>query len=119
MASLTPATVHSRPRRVVARSRTTLVRVQRLTTIAELESSPKYLLAKQINRLLDEQGLGQLAAAKRLGIPQPKVSAIRNLKLHGISVGRLITALVALDQRVTIHIGPRDTSAQDMVSVAF
>jgi hypothetical protein len=41
-------------------------------------SPPKYRLAFQINRLLEEQQLSQLAAAERLGISQSKVSAIRN-----------------------------------------
>jgi predicted XRE-type DNA-binding protein len=71
-------------------------------------SSPKHLLASQINRLLDQQQLGQLAAAERLGISQSKVSAIRNYKLHGISLGSLMEVLVALDQLVTIVVRSRE-----------
>lgn len=82
-------------------------------------SSPKHRLASQINRLLDEQQLSQLAAAERLGISQSKVSAIRNYKLHGISLGRLMEALVALDQRVTIVVSPRAPHPKEPISVVL
>jgi predicted XRE-type DNA-binding protein len=78
--------------------------------------SPKYKLASQINCLLDEKRLSQLAAAERLGISQSKVSAIRNYKLQGISLGRLMEVLVALDQVVTIVVRSR-TSAGELISV--
>jgi predicted XRE-type DNA-binding protein len=77
------------------------------------------LLASEVNRLLDEHKLSQLAAAERLGISQPKVSAIRNYKLHGISLGRLMQALVALDQRVTIVVGPRTATPTEGISVVL
>jgi predicted XRE-type DNA-binding protein len=80
-------------------------------------SSPKYLLATQINRLLDAQQMSQIVAAQRLGISQSKVSAIRNYKLHGISLERLLQALVALDQRVAIVVKPRGAAAAGAVSV--
>jgi predicted XRE-type DNA-binding protein len=80
-------------------------------------ASPKHLLASQVNRLLGEQKLSQLAAAERLGISQSKVSAIRNYKLHGISLGRLMQALVALDQRVTIVVRPWAAPPKESISV--
>ena len=82
-------------------------------------SSPKYSLATQINRLLDAQQMSQIAAAERLGISQSKVSAIRNYKLHGISLERLLQALVALDQRVAIVVKPRGAAAAEAVSVVI
>ncbi len=82
-------------------------------------ASPKHRLAFQINRLLDEQRLSQLVAAERLGISQSKVSAIRNYKLHGISLGRLMEALVALDQRVTIVVRPRAAPYKEAISVVL
>lgn len=82
-------------------------------------SSPKHLLASQVNRLLDERKLSQLAAAECLSISQSKVSAIRNYKLHGISLGRLMQALVALDQRVTIVVRPRAATPKESVSVVL
>ncbi len=90
-----------------------------LTSSDEHSDSPKYLLASEVNRLLDEHKLSQLAAAERLGISQPKVSAIRNYKLHGISLGRLMQALVALDQRVTIVVGPRTATPTEGISVVL
>ena len=44
------------------------------------------------------------AAAEKLGINQPKVSALANYKLDGFSVERLMTFLTALDQDVEIVI---------------
>lgn len=82
-------------------------------------ASPKHRLASQINRLLDQQHLSQLAAAERLGISQSKISAIRNYKLHGISLGRLMEALVALDQRVTIVVRPRAAHSHEPISVVL
>jgi predicted XRE-type DNA-binding protein len=52
---------------------------------------------------MDAQRLTQ-AAAGRLGLNQPKVSALRNYKLEGFSVERLMTLLNALDQDVEIVI---------------
>jgi predicted XRE-type DNA-binding protein len=82
-------------------------------------SSPKHRLASKVNHLLDEQRLSQLAAAERLGIPQSKVSAIRNYKLHGISLERLMDALIALDQRVTIVVRPRAAQPKEHISVVL
>jgi predicted XRE-type DNA-binding protein len=82
-------------------------------------ASTKYSLASQINRLLDDDKLSQLAAAERLGISQSKVSAIRNYKLHGISLERLMQALVALDQQVAIVVGPSTTPSRESVSVVL
>jgi predicted XRE-type DNA-binding protein len=82
-------------------------------------TSPKHLLASQVNRILDDHELSQLAAAERLGISQSKISAIRNYKLHGISLGRLMQALVALDQRVTIVVRSRAAPPNESISVAL
>ena len=43
-------------------------------------------------------------AAARLGLNQPKVSALRNYKLEGFSVERLLTLLNALDRDIDIVI---------------
>ena len=62
---------------------------------------------------MDCRHLTQSDAAELLGMPQAKVSAIRNYKLRGISLERLMHALVALDQNVEIVVRPcrRRTSA--------
>jgi predicted XRE-type DNA-binding protein len=68
--------------------------------------SAKMTLARKVNRLLIEFDLSQIEAAEILGMPQPKVSAISNYKLQGISVGRLMEALTALGQHVEITVTP-------------
>lgn len=66
------------------------------------ELSAKAILAVKLNELFDQQELSQLEAARILGMPQPKVSAIRNYKLQGISLERLMHALAALGQHIEI-----------------
>jgi len=48
--------------------------------------------------------MSQTAAAEKLHINQPKVSALANYKLDGFSVERLMIFLTALDQDVEIVI---------------
>ena len=60
----------------------------------------------QINALLEARCLTQVATARLLGIPQPKVSALRNGKLHGFSLERLFALLLRLDCRVEIGLHP-------------
>lgn len=66
------------------------------------ERQAKLRLAHALNQLLDERGLPQSEAAKVLGVTQPKVSALRNYKLAGFSVERLMNLLMALDQDIEI-----------------
>jgi len=67
-------------------------------------------LARQINALIEAQNLTQEAAAKVLGIDQPKVSAIRRGRLAGFSVERLMNILARLDQNVRITVEPKAAS---------
>lgn len=66
------------------------------------ELSAKTILAKKIDEIAAERGLTQSETAGLLGTPQPKISAIRNYKLRGISLERLMQALTALGQHVEI-----------------
>ena len=66
------------------------------------ERQAKLRLAHAINGVIARQRLNQTAAADRLGVGQPKVSALANYKLDGFSVERLMTFLIALDQDVEI-----------------
>jgi len=59
-------------------------------------------LALEIERIIRKRGLTQAQAGKILGIDQPKVSALRNGRLGGFSVERLIRFLNALDHDVEI-----------------
>jgi predicted XRE-type DNA-binding protein len=84
------------------------------------ERQTKLRLAYALNMILDQQRLTQAASAKRLGLNQPKVSALRNYKLEGFSVERLMTLLNALDQDVEIVIRakPRSRAAARISVVA-
>lgn len=85
---------------------------------ASHEGSAKVTLASKLNELLDQNGLSQSAAAQLLGMSQPKVSAIRNYKLRGISLERLMQALLALNQQVEITVKPGHTSGCGSIRVA-
>jgi predicted XRE-type DNA-binding protein len=76
-----------------------------LADAAELDT--KVRLAVEINRLIKDQRLTQVTAAERLKVSQPKVSALKNYKLDGFSVERLMSFLLALGQDVEIRITPR------------
>lgn len=84
------------------------------------ERQTKLRLAHAINGLIARQRLNQVMAAERLGITQPKVSALANYKLDGFSVERLMTLLTALDQDVDIVIRnkPRSRAAGRIAVVA-
>src|ERR1700732_2118847 len=80
----------------------------------------KLRLAVEIVRLINARRLSQVAAAALLKINQPKVSALKNYKLDGFSVERLMTFLTALDQDVEIVIKnkPRSRTAGRISVVA-
>ena len=84
------------------------------------ERQAKLRLTCALNGLLDERKLSQAEAAKVLGVSQPKVSALRNYKLAGFSVERLMNLLTALDQDVEIVIRkkPRSRKAAQTSVVA-
>lgn len=82
------------------------------------ELSAKAILAVKLNRLIDAQALSQAQAADILGMPQPKISAIRNYKLQGISLERLMHALTALRQHVRIVATPSRRGAPAGIKVA-
>jgi predicted XRE-type DNA-binding protein len=75
-----------------------------------VERHAKLRLAYALNQLLDDRKLSQAAAAKVLGLTQPKVSALRNYKLAGFSVERLMNLLTALDRDVEIVIRKKPRS---------
>jgi len=82
------------------------------------ELTAKTILAKKLNDVLASRHLGQSDAAELLGMPQPKVSAIRNYKLRGISLERLMRALTALGQHVEIVVTPSTKEAPPRIDVA-
>ena len=84
------------------------------------ERQTKLRLAYAINGIIERQRMTQAAAASKLGINQPKVSALAHYKLDGFSVERLMTFLTALDQDVEIVIKkkPRSRAAARISVIA-
>jgi predicted XRE-type DNA-binding protein len=60
------------------------------------DSELKSALARQITHLLKCENYTQREAAAVLGIPQPKVSCLRNGKLNGFSLMKLISLVAKL-----------------------
>jgi predicted XRE-type DNA-binding protein len=71
------------------------------------EKQTKVRLAVAINQILQGRNVSQTAAARRLEVNQPKVSALANYQLEGFSVERLMNFLTALDRDVNIVIRRR------------
>jgi predicted XRE-type DNA-binding protein len=71
------------------------------------EALAKAELTVKISEIIEAKGLTQAAAAKILGIDQPKVSALLRGKLTGFSTERLIRFLNALGQDVKIVVKSR------------
>jgi predicted XRE-type DNA-binding protein len=71
-----------------------------------IELDTKVRLAVAINNLLAARRLTQARAATVLSVKQPKVSALKNFKLEGFSVERLMAFLTALGSDVEIRIRP-------------
>jgi predicted XRE-type DNA-binding protein len=68
-------------------------------------------LARRIAQLIKAQRLSQMEAAGKLGIDQPKVSALVRGRLKDFSTERLMRFITALDQDVIITIRkPRDSA---------
>jgi predicted XRE-type DNA-binding protein len=70
------------------------------------ERQTKTRLALALNRIIKDQGLKQIDAARLLGVPQPKVSALVNYRLDGFSVEKLMDFIVALGRDVEIIVRP-------------
>ena len=68
-------------------------------------------LAHSIIKLIRSAGLSQKDAAKRLGVDQPKISALIRGRLQDFSIERLMRFVTALDQDVVISIrDPEDSN---------
>ncbi len=69
-------------------------------------------LAVEIVRIVRETGLRQAEVARRLGIPQPKISALMNYRLGGFSAEKLMHFLTALGRDVEIRIKKKPSSRE-------
>ncbi|MCW5699776.1 MAG: XRE family transcriptional regulator, partial [Rhodospirillales bacterium] len=70
----------------------------------------KVRLAHAINTIIEKRHLKQSDAATILGVNQPKISGLRNYKLDGFSVERLMGFLNALDRDVEIVVKKKPRS---------
>ncbi len=84
------------------------------------EMLAKAELARQINNLIKQKKLTQIAAAELLGIDQPKISLLGKGRLSGFSLERLFRFLNILDQDIIIKITSKARSKKKAdVSVSF
>jgi len=71
-----------------------------------LEDAPglrlKAAITGRINAILQQRRLTQVQAAALLDLSQPKISALRNGKLLGFSLEKLLELMVKLDRNVEI-----------------
>ncbi len=76
------------------------------------EALAKAELAHKIAVVIRERGLTQVQAAERLGIDQPKISALIRGRLSGFSMDRLLRFLLLLGQdiKITVQACPRSRS---------
>jgi predicted XRE-type DNA-binding protein len=62
----------------------------------------KAAIARQINIIISDRMLTQQAAADLLGVPQPKISALKNGKLRGFSLMKLMSFMARLGHDVEL-----------------
>lgn len=74
------------------------------------EKQTKVRLVAAINQVIEGRKLSQMAAARRLHVNQPKISALSNYQVDGFSVERLMNLLTALDRDVDIVIRRKSRS---------
>lgn len=84
------------------------------------EELTKAKLVWEIEQIIKKKKLTQVAAAKVMGINQPKVSALIRRKLDGFSVERLIHFLNALGQDIDIVVRQKPSNRkQAIISVYY
>lgn len=76
------------------------------------EKKTKIRLAVTINQIVTQRRLSQTAAARLLGVNQPKISALANYQLAGFSVERLMRFLNALGRDVEIIVREKSQSGK-------
>lgn len=72
-----------------------------------IDLNTKVRLAVKINKLFAAQCLNQTRAAAVLDVSQTRISALRNYRLDGFSVERLMNFIAALGEDVKISFRPR------------
>jgi predicted XRE-type DNA-binding protein len=80
----------------------------------------KATLAAKISEILAQRGLTQVEAAKLLGIPQPKVSALLRGQFRGISEAKMLECLNRLGRDIDIVVrSPSRTRTDGRTNVVF
>jgi len=89
-----------------------------LADSAELDTKAR--LGAAICNVVQRRGWTQIEVAEKLGVNQPKVSALLNYNLEGFSVERLMNFLVRLghDVEIIVKNKPRSRSARIAVKAA-
>ena len=84
------------------------------------EKQTKVRLAVAINQILERRRLAQIDSARLLDINQPKISALKNYRLKGFSVERLMhfVNLLGLDVEISIRKPRSRRPAKTSVSAA-
>ena len=86
-----------------------------------IEDSEEFLakseLAVRIQRIVEAQGWTQVEAARRLGIRQPKLSALFRGRLDGFSTDRLFAFLTKLGCDIEIKVSTPHASQSGHVQV--
>ena len=72
----------------------------------------KSRLALAITRELDKRGLTQQQAAHLLGTTQPVISSLKNGRLSGFTLDRLVDYLEVLEKRVEVRIVPQKSGTK-------
>ncbi len=78
----------------------------------------KAKIVQQLSRIITARGLTQAEAGARMGLTQPKVSALLNGQFRGYSVERLLRFANALHHDVRIVIDPEERPEQGRLLVA-
>ena len=73
----------------------------------------KAQLVTKIGEIIDSQGLTQSEAAEKLGLTQPKISALLRGQFRGVSEHRLLDCLTRLGRDVQIVVRPVPRSRHD------
>ncbi len=74
-------------------------------------------LTRQICHRIQDFGLTQTEAGRRLGLKQPDVSRLRQGKFTGFSTDRLFSLLTALDVDIEIILRPRERPVRQFGTV--
>lgn len=78
----------------------------------------KAKIVHRLSRIIADRGLTQTEAGARLGLSQPKVSALLNGQFRGYPVERLLRFVTALNHNVRITIEAEETEAEGRLVVA-